>query len=251
LGRAALRSHPNAHKPQRIDTAAGEAEALGDQSLVGRRKLALICSQKCPGNVILKTYDFARLVRDYSGTAIVSGFHSPIEKDCLPILLRGPSFVIIVQAHRLSTSRLPRDWQRAIDTGRLLLPSPFTEKHKRVTAPLATKRNRFVAAISDEVLNIYALAPGRPKPLSAVRMVRMLCSRIRTTALLPVLNSSTTECAELYSGRLGFAAYRRIMQLLKSNKVTGLEAASDEHSHDECPVTEVYRITQLRRSDLT
>jgi predicted Rossmann fold nucleotide-binding protein DprA/Smf involved in DNA uptake len=166
LGRAALRSHPNAHKPQRIDTAAGEAEALGDQSLVGRRKLALICSQKCPGNVILKTYDFARLVRDYSGTAIVSGFHSPIEKDCLPILLRGPSFVIIVQAHRLGTSRLPRDWQRAIDTGRLLLPSPFTEKHKRVTAALAAERNRFVAAISDEVLIPYAAPSSKTEALA-------------------------------------------------------------------------------------
>jgi hypothetical protein len=42
-----------------------------------------IRSQKCPGDVILKTDDFARLVRE-SGTAIVSGFHSPIEKDCPP-----------------------------------------------------------------------------------------------------------------------------------------------------------------------
>jgi len=170
MGTAALRSHPNAHKPQRIDTAAGEAQALGDQSLVGRRKLALICSQKCPGDVILKTYDFARLVGD-SAIAIVSGFHSPIEKDCLPIVLRGPSFVIIVQAHRLSTSRLPRDWQRAIDTGRLLLLSPFTEKHKRVTAALAAERNRFVAAISDEVLIPYA-APGSKTEALALDLLK-------------------------------------------------------------------------------
>jgi hypothetical protein len=67
----------------------GTTEALGDGALLGRRKVALICSQKCPGDVILKTYDFARLVRDL-GIAIVSGFHSPIERDCLSILLRGP-----------------------------------------------------------------------------------------------------------------------------------------------------------------
>jgi len=70
---------------------------LGDEALLGRRKLALICSQKCPGDVILKTYDFARLVRQ-SGIAIVSGFHSPIEKDCLPILLRGPDPIVIIRA---------------------------------------------------------------------------------------------------------------------------------------------------------
>jgi predicted Rossmann fold nucleotide-binding protein DprA/Smf involved in DNA uptake len=117
-----------------------------------------MCSQKCPGDVILKVYDFARMVRG-SGLAIVSGFHSPIEKDCLPILLGGSDPIIIVQAHRLSTSRLPVDWQRAMDAGRLLLLSPFEEKDKRVTAELATERNRFVAMISEEVLIPYA-APG-------------------------------------------------------------------------------------------
>jgi predicted Rossmann fold nucleotide-binding protein DprA/Smf involved in DNA uptake len=111
-----------------------------------------------PGDVILKTYDFARLVRG-SGLAIVSGFHSPIEKDCLSILFRGSDPIVIVQAHRLSTSRLPMDWQKAIDAGRLLLVSPFQEKDKRVTTELASERNRFVAAISDDVLIPYA-APG-------------------------------------------------------------------------------------------
>jgi predicted Rossmann fold nucleotide-binding protein DprA/Smf involved in DNA uptake len=94
------------------------------------------------------------------GTAIVSGFHSPIEKDCLPILLRGSGRVIIVQGHRLGVSRLSTEWQTAIDTGRLLLLSPFNEKHKRVTAELAAERNRFVAGISDEVLIPYA-TPGQ------------------------------------------------------------------------------------------
>ena len=94
-----------------------------------------------------------------SSLAIVSGFHSPIEKDCLPILLRGPDPIIIVQAHRLSTSRLPMEWQRAIEGKRLLLISPFGARAKRVTAQLAAERNRFVATISDEVLIPYA-APG-------------------------------------------------------------------------------------------
>jgi len=155
---AGLKSHPKTRQPQRVETAAGAADALGDEALLGRRKLGLICSQKCPGDVILKTYDFARLVRD-SGIAVVSGFHSAIEKDCLPILLRGPDPIIIVRAHRLSVTRLPREWQKAIDGGRLLLLSPFREKDKRVTAQLAAERNRFVAAISHEVLIPYA-APG-------------------------------------------------------------------------------------------
>ena len=116
MGAAGLKSHPKARQPQRVRTVAGEAGALGAEALLGLRKLALICSRKCPGDVILKTYDFARLVRG-SGCAIVSGFHSPIEKDCLPILLRGSDPIIFVQAHRLSTTRLPLDWQKQLTPG--------------------------------------------------------------------------------------------------------------------------------------
>jgi len=131
---------------------------LGHLEILGSRKLAVLCSRKCPGDVIVKTYDFARLVRD-SAIAVASGFHSPIEKDCLSVLLRGTGPIIMVQAHRLSTSRVPREWRKVIDAGRLLLVSPFGQKDKRVTAELAAERNRFVAAISDEILVPYA-APG-------------------------------------------------------------------------------------------
>ena len=50
-------------------------------------------------------------------------------------------------------------WQKAIEAKRLLLLSTFGARAKRVTAALAAERNRFVAAISDEVLIPFA-APG-------------------------------------------------------------------------------------------
>jgi predicted Rossmann fold nucleotide-binding protein DprA/Smf involved in DNA uptake len=138
---------------------------MGTVPLLNRRTLGLVCSQRCPGSVILKTYDFARLVRG-SGLIIVSGFHSPIERDCLPILLRGSDPIIIVQARRLSTVRLPKVWQLAIDAGRLLLLSPFGGNHKRVTTELATERNRFVVSISDEVLIPHAAHASKTEALA-------------------------------------------------------------------------------------
>jgi len=157
-------------QPQKVELAGLIVRGLGETRVLSFRRLAMICSQKCPGDVILKTYDFARLVRE-SPIAIVSGFHSPIEKDCLPILMRGLGPVIMVQAHRLSVSRLPREWQKAIDAGRLLLLSPFRENDKRVTTQLAAERNRFVAAISDELLIPYA-APGSKTEALALHMVK-------------------------------------------------------------------------------
>lgn len=150
---------------QRVECAGRDIACIGPIEPLRSTKIALVCSQKCPGDIILKTYDFARLVRR-SGSVIVSGFHSSIEKDCLPILLRGSNPIIIVQGHRLSTSRLPAEWQKAIDAHRLLLLSPFTEKDKRVTAELADARNRFVAAISDETLIPYATPGGKTEALA-------------------------------------------------------------------------------------
>jgi predicted Rossmann fold nucleotide-binding protein DprA/Smf involved in DNA uptake len=150
-------------RPMRVEEAA-RMVILGDPDILNRSKLGLICSRKCAGDVILKIYDFAGLVRG-SGLATVSGFHSPIEKDCLPILLRGSDPLIIVQAHRLSTSRLPVNWQKAIDARRLLLISPFPEKDKRVTTELATERNRFVATISDDVLIPYTAPDSKTETL--------------------------------------------------------------------------------------
>lgn len=146
--------------PRRVRVLGAWADVLGKETLLARRRLGLICSQRCSGDVILKTYDFARLVRG-SDFVIVSGFHSPIEKDCLPILLRGPGATIIVQAHRLTTSRIPMEWQKAIHAGKLLLLSPFGDKDKRVTTELAAKRNRFVASICEEVVIPYAAPESR------------------------------------------------------------------------------------------
>jgi predicted Rossmann fold nucleotide-binding protein DprA/Smf involved in DNA uptake len=55
--------------------------------------------------------------------------------------------------------RLPATQRKALDDGRLTIISPFPAAEKRVTADLARQRNRFVAALADEVVFAY-IAPG-------------------------------------------------------------------------------------------
>ncbi|HWQ69466.1 MAG TPA: hypothetical protein VN494_05875 [Patescibacteria group bacterium] len=58
----------------------------GDSGILRRKMLVLSCSIKCPGNVILKTYDLAGALCD-AGVPVIGGFHAPMEKECLDILL--------------------------------------------------------------------------------------------------------------------------------------------------------------------
>ena len=131
---------------------------IGPLALLASRRIALFCSVKTPGDAILRTYDVARRMRD-DGITVISGFHSPIEKECLRILLRGKQPVIICPARTIDAMRIPTECQVAFDAGRLLFLSPFSGKPKRVTKDSAFRRNEIVAALADEA-HVAHITPG-------------------------------------------------------------------------------------------
>ena len=117
--------------------------------------IALFCSMKCPGDLILKTYDLAKALRD-AGIPVISGFHTPIEQDCLKILLRGIQPIIHCPARSIQNMRLSSEQKRAIGENRLLLISPFTASYSRAKAELAEKRNEMIGAIAHTLFIAYA-----------------------------------------------------------------------------------------------
>ena len=62
--------------------------AKGNLEVLHKPLVGFFCSVRCPGDIILKTYDLARALRKTDVT-IVGGFQSPMEKECLDLLLRG------------------------------------------------------------------------------------------------------------------------------------------------------------------
>ena len=156
--------------------------AIGTMEILAARKVGLFCSVRCPGDAILRAYDVAQKLRD-DGVTVVSGFHSPVEKECLRILLRGKQPVIICLARALSkTTRIPAEWRRALNSNRLLLLSSF-EKPRRADKETARRRNELVAALSDQILIVYA------EPGGAVERISELVDRWRIPQV--GLNSAT------------------------------------------------------------
>jgi len=70
---------------------------IGNIDILNRNLLGFFCSVKCPGDIILKTYDLARSFRD-AGIPLISGFHSPIEKDVFDLLLSGSQPLVVCPA---------------------------------------------------------------------------------------------------------------------------------------------------------
>lgn len=116
---------------------------------------ALFCSNRCPAQIILKTHELAQQFRG-SGTPTIGGYHSPVEGECLRVLLRGSQPIIISPARSIENMRLKPVWKGALVERRLLLLSTFDSKHRRSTAALANQRNAFVAALADKICIAHA-----------------------------------------------------------------------------------------------
>jgi len=138
--------------------------AIGDLQILEQPLLGFFCSTKCPGEIILRTYDFAIALRE-ADVPIIGGFHTPMEKECLALLLRGTQPMVICPARSITQMRLPADWQRSVMANRLLLLSPFEAKHRRPTVELTEQRNRFVAALSAHTLIAHAAPKSKTEAL--------------------------------------------------------------------------------------
>jgi len=139
---------------------------MGDARVLEQPKVALFCSVKCPGELILKTYDLAKHFRD-EGVLVISGFHSPMEQECLRILLRSPHPVIWCLARGMYRQLpiTPIDCKPAVEDGRLIILSPFPESVHRITAHTATIRNRLVVDMADAVVVAHATENGKLRKL--------------------------------------------------------------------------------------
>jgi predicted Rossmann fold nucleotide-binding protein DprA/Smf involved in DNA uptake len=152
--------YPKTLRRDHFGPAPGIITALGNLEILNNNSLAFFCSTKCPGQLILQTYDLARSLRQ-AGVTVIGGFHSPMEQECLSLLLRGRQPVIICPARSIQGMRLSSVWKSAIADGRIVLLSPFEEHLRRPTAALAQTRNELVATIADVLFVAYAAVGGK------------------------------------------------------------------------------------------
>jgi hypothetical protein len=126
-----------------------ELHAHGNLALLDHAATAFLCSTQCPGDKILEAYEWARRQCDEGGT-VISGFHTPVEKDVLAILARRGANIIWVPGRDLPKT-LDATFALPFDENRLLILSPFPYgKPSRPTQESCSLRNRFVLSRAAE-----------------------------------------------------------------------------------------------------
>lgn len=136
----------------------GQTGYRGQKSLLDRRKQGLLCSRRCPAATILEAHDRFKLWAKDPSLAVISGFHSPVEKECLHLLLKGQAGIIFCPAREIEHLRIRSEWKPALEQGRLLILSPFT--NRQPDAATCDRRNRLVAELADELYIPYAGSQG-------------------------------------------------------------------------------------------
>lgn len=131
---------------------------LGDSSVLRRPLTGFFCSRRFPARAVLPSLDWARAARK-RGEVVLSGFHSPLERDALEILLSGGSPVVMAPARGVPRRFRP-DVRLGLESGLLTLASPFSPEVRRPTAETAEIRNRFILSLSARVVSGWSSSGG-------------------------------------------------------------------------------------------
>ncbi len=122
---------------------------LGNKDLLNKRKIGFLASRKISTSAVLPTLDWAVEISKRTDVAVVSGFHSRLEKDVLKFLLQGKCGIIVVLARGMY-HRLPASLQQVMGENRLLIIALGKETVTRVSERTAHKRNEYVRELADE-----------------------------------------------------------------------------------------------------
>jgi predicted Rossmann fold nucleotide-binding protein DprA/Smf involved in DNA uptake len=131
----------------------------GNRELLNEPLHAVLCSRACPSDKIIEAIDLAQRWR-VENRSVISGFHTPVEKECLRIFLRGPQRIVICPARGLDPFQLPTEWQQKFKRGEILILSPFDSSIRRPTKETAELRTRLVLCLAQSRTIIHAQPGG-------------------------------------------------------------------------------------------
>ena len=119
---------------------------IGNPSLLNRQKVGMLCSRRCPDTVLATPRKRA------SGAGaehcIISGFHSPPEREILAGLLQSKAGLICCPAWGIDAMKIPAEWLPALEQNRMLI---LEMRNRDGNLAAAEQRNRFVIEKADDL----------------------------------------------------------------------------------------------------
>lgn len=152
---------------------------IGEPGLLDGSLTAFFASRQCPGVAIHAAMDWVMQQAKMKAT-VVSGFHSPLEKSALEILLTAKSPAVVVLARDAAKAKLPAEWTKAMQAGWLVVISTTpVAQTARLTDARAHQRNDIAASLAQTIVVAHTSPSGQlakqvQQWREAGRLIRML-----------------------------------------------------------------------------
>ena len=148
-------------------------QTIGNTELLKLHKVGYFASSHINTLSVLPTLDWATEIAKREDVAIISGFHSKMEREVLDYLLRGRCGIICALA-RVIYQQIPFKYLQAYDQNRVLFITEETlPSIVRAGKYYTTKRNQLVATLSDELVfssltpesSLFSISQTASKPV--------------------------------------------------------------------------------------
>ena len=141
-----------------------ELSIIGNPLLLKEPLVGFFSSRRLPGRLLLEAFEWAQSQKGHSMN-VVCGFHSPMEKECLSVILGGRANVLLCAARGIGHFRVPLAWRSPLNEGRLTVVTAEHDNVRRSSRSLAYQRNKLVAALAKEILVAHATRGGQTELL--------------------------------------------------------------------------------------
>lgn len=131
---------------------------VGEKALLSAPMTAFFASRQCSGSAIRAAMDWA-LQQAKARQVVISGFHSPLERSILEVLLTADAPAVLALVQDPTRVRLPAPWKLAAQHGNLAIIGPAAVRG-RLTAEMASERNNWVAAMASQIVVAHAAPAG-------------------------------------------------------------------------------------------
>lgn len=156
---------------------------VGNMALLEQPLTAFFASRRCSGLAIRAAMDWA-VEQARAKIPLIGGFHSPLERSVLEVVLSAYAPVVLVIARKLEAASLPDAWRKAVQAGTIAVVS-MDESQQRLTAEQAIRRNHWIAHRAAQIV----VAEAAPDGSLASCLAQWKIERVRVRILLDEVGS--------------------------------------------------------------
>ena len=129
---------------------------LGEPAILTGKLLGILSARQIDSDLALATSQILKQLASLKEVAFVGGWHSPLEKEALRILLAQTAPVVFCIPKALNRFVPPVDVENRISQGQALLLTHCSPKAKRITRDASIRRNQLVTGLATAMLVLSA-----------------------------------------------------------------------------------------------